>query len=175
MKLYVKRMMDQNPVLVSVVMLVLGLMLLFFPGFALNSLVRIVGIALLAISGISLIGWLRKRDSAESTYEQLAGSVVGLIIALFLLLNPSAVASLFPLLVGAVILVNGCINLLKALDLKKMGYGSWKVPLLLAVLTVIAGITVCANPFSVMKTLIRIAGIVLIYSGASSIWINTRK
>ena len=59
--------------------------------------------------------------------------------------------------------------------LKKNGLLNWQPPCILALITVALGIIVLLNPFSTMKVLIMAVGVMLIYNGASSVFIHTRK
>lgn len=159
-------------ILVSIVMIVFGLVLLFWPEQSLTTAVRIIG-AGLAISGLaSVFAWVRER--ASSSYFSLAGAVLSCVAGVYLIARPEGVISFFPTVMGLAILCNGVINLLKALDLKKAGYGSWRLPCLMAAATIVLGLVIFNNPFGAVRTLVMLGGAALIYSGVSNIWIATR-
>ena len=159
-------------ILVSVVMIVFGAVLVLWPNHTLTIAVQAVGVCIALGGLLSVIEWLRSRQ--ESSYFSLAGGVLAVIAGLYLFTRPAGVISFFPTVAGLAILANGVINLLKALDLKKAGYGSWLMPVLMAAATIAFGFMIFTNPFGTMGTLVRIGGLVLIYNGVSNIWLATR-
>ena len=89
-------------ILVSIVMIVFGLVLLFWPEQSLTTAVRIIG-AGLAISGLaSVFAWVRER--ASSSYFSLAGAVLSCVAGAYLIARPEGVIALFPTVMGLAIL-----------------------------------------------------------------------
>ena len=82
--------------------------------------------------------------------------------------------SLAPLVVGIVVLLNGVVNLAQALDQRREGYARWTVSMALAVVTIVLGLLVALNPFKAMELVVVAIGVVIIYNGASNLWIDSR-
>ena len=89
-------------------------------------------------------------------------------IGFFFVSAPYSVERLFPTVAGIVIIANGIMNLLNAMELRGSGSG-WKYSAGMAVVTVLLGIMVLMRPFSTMATLVRVIGIIVIYNGISGL------
>lgn len=165
--------MDKNSVWLSILMIVLGLVLALWPGHVMTTAVTILGVALLAGGAISAISWYRGRMRGASYLTLAEGILLG-VAGIFVLAAPKLLISILPVCVGIVILVNGVVNLAQALDQRRAGYPRWTVSLTLAILTVVLGLLVVFNPFSTMEMLVTAIGIVVIYNGASNLWIESR-
>ena len=157
-----------------ILLTVLGVILLLFPGIALKTVVRLAGIALIIGGADAIIAWNRNR-TANSSYLDVAGGAVAVIGGLFLLIKPETLINIFPTIAGILVILYGAFYFLKALASKRTGFDKWKVSMVLAVVIVILGIYVLVRPFSTMKLLVRVLGGVLIYNGLSSLWIATRS
>lgn len=79
-----------------------------------------------------------------------------------------------PVIVGILIVIHGIHNVVQAIALKKDGYTNWWVAFLLGVITVVFGVVLICNPFTVVDTVVRLIGAFLIYDGLSDIWILSR-
>lgn len=164
----------KNPVVISVLMIVGGLILFFWPSAPLNTVITLAGIGLAAGGIITLLNWYRTgRNQADGVYS-CAGGAVALLCGLFLLFFPQAVKNIVPTLLGIGILVTGIVNLLKAFDQKLKYYPHWGISALLACVTIVLGVIVISNASFIIDTIIRAAGAMLVYSGVSSLWIGTR-
>ena len=73
-----------------------------------------------------------------------------------------------------IIVLNGLANLAQALDLKRVSYTRWQWPLALAVLTVLLGVLVILNPLKPIEWAVMGIGLVLIFNGATNLWIGSR-
>ncbi|MBR6028427.1 MAG: DUF308 domain-containing protein [Clostridia bacterium] len=167
------RKLESRPVILSVLMLIGGLILFFRPGMALSVVVKVLAIGLL-VGGLSnLLNWYRNRESVTPA-DGVTGGVMALA-GLVLLIWPGLIVNIVPVVLGGIILLNGLVNLFKALDLKKTGYSGWTGSALMAAVTVIAGVIVLANPAWIARNLVRIVGGVLIYNAVTSLFIATRK
>ena len=164
-----------SPVLLSVLMIVLGIALVVWRNPVVEVVLTAVGIVLLIGSIISIIGWYRNRYTGWDGYTSLGGGILGVVAGIVVLSNPTGIASLFPVVMGFIILLTGIVNTGKALDLKKIGYPRWSTMFLLAVVTIIIGMIFITNPLSVLSAPILMAGLGLIYDGITSLMIVTRK
>lgn len=164
----------RKPWVFPVLLVILGLFLLFHPGTMLNTVVRLIGAALL-IGGLNgVISWLQRRNDAGVSYLDVIGGALGLLAGLLILINPESLVSLFPTLIGIAMILYGLLNLLKSYVQKKSGFDQWYISLLMALVIVVFGIILIAHPFSAAEVLARVLGVFLIYNGLSSLWIATR-
>ena len=71
------------------------------------------------------------------------------------------------------IAVNGVLNLAQALELRKQG-GSWLGPVIMAALTVVAGLFLVFFSFGAMKAAVMVIGGVIVYNGVSNLLIESK-
>ena len=160
--------------LVSIVMIVFGLILLIWPGHTLELAARIVGVGLLVAGAALAFSWYSDRRKGRINGVALAEAVAAVILGVLLLAAPNTVVSLVPIAVGVVIAVNGLVNLTQALELRKISYTRWQWPLVLAILTILAGLFLVFNPLKPIKWAVMAIGAVLIFNGVSNLWIGSR-
>ena len=165
---------SKNNKLLSILMVVLGLVLLIWPGKTLTLAAHILGIALLVAAAVSGIMWYRDRHKLHAGYTTLAVAIGCLIAGIIVLAAPKGVVKLLPKLIGLAVLLNGVLNLAQAFDQRRSGYAKWTTSLVMAILTVVAGAFIFFHAFGVMEAAVMVIGGILVYNGASNLWIETR-
>lgn len=165
---------SRNNVLLSVLMVVLGLLLILWPGKTLEWAAKILGIAFLMGAVISCFSWFRDRHIHGGDYTTLAIGILSLIAGIVVFAAPHSVITLLPRIVGVAIAVNGVLNLAQALELRKMGGVSWLGPVVLAALTVVAGLFLVFFSFGAMKAAVMVIGGVIVYNGVSNLLIESK-
>ena len=113
-------------------------------------------------------------------------SLLYLALGIFLLMVPGTALNVVCYALGGVVLACAAVQLVRyfvverglfiifdslgrvqnALELRRCEYSSWKVFLLLAVLSVILGIVMVVDPFGTMETLVMAIGLILILEAA---------
>ena len=165
---------SKNNVLLSIVMVVLGLLLVIWPGKTLEVLAKILGIALLLGGVISCISWFRDRNVYGRDYTTLAIGILCLVVGLVVFIAPHGVITLLPKIIGVAIAVNGVLNLAQSMDIRKQGDANWIGPVVLAVLTIVAGLFLVFFSFSAMKAAVMVIGGIIIYNGISNLLIESK-
>lgn len=133
--------------------------------YILGGIILIVGIVYLAISF-----WSKQRNFL--TGFGIIFSVVLIVIGVFMLLKPEFVLSLFPMIVGGIIIIHGIIDLKRSIELASLKYKLWWIALIIAVATIGLGVLLVFNPFSAVTLAFRIIGVILIVDGVSDFWIG---
>lgn len=164
----------KNNTALSIVMVALGLVLFVWPGKTLEVAARILGIALLVGAAICGVSWYRDRHKVNQNYGILALGIIGLILGIVVLAAPKGVITLLPKLIGLAIVVNGVLNLAQAMELRRMGGSSWTSSMVMAVITIVAGLFLLFFAFSAMKVAVMVIGGIFVYNGASNLWIESR-
>lgn len=162
---------DNHGVLLSILMILIGLLLVFWPGHVMTTALTILGIALLVGGGLLIYAWYSGRNRASSVIT-LAEGIVLAVAGLIALIAPKFLISIVPICVGVVVTLNGIFNLAQALDQRKAGYRRWTMSLAMAILTIVLGLLILFNPFSTMEMLVVAIGIVIIYNGVSNLLIE---
>ena len=164
---------SRNNTLLSILMLVLGVALFIWPGKSLEVVAKLLGVALLLGAAVSAFSWFRDRHLPNAGYTTLAVGIVLLIAGLVVLIAPRGFVSLLPKLLGAAIVLNGILNLAQSMEMRRMG-GSWVGPVIMAALTIVAGLFLIFFAFSAMKAAVMVIGGILIYNGVSNLLIERR-
>ena len=160
--------------LVSIIMVIFGCILLLWPGRTLELAARVVGVGLLVGGVLLAVSWYRQRRRDRIGAVTLAESIAAVAAGILLLVAPNAVVSLVPIIIGVLIAVNGLVNLTQALELRRTSYTRWQWPLAMAILTVLLGVLVVLNPLKPIKWALMLIGAVLIYNGATNLFIGSR-
>ena len=127
----------------------------------------VIGIVLIVAGLISIICYLL-RDAKENYYHnEFVFGLVGMVLGAAVLYKVEVIISLIPFILGILVLFSGCSKLQDAIDLKRLGYGSWIGMLVVAVINIILGIVLICNPFQAAIVLFRVLGVGLIISGVS--------
>ena len=148
-----------NLILMSLLYLALGIFLLMVPGTALNVVCYALGGVVLACAAVQLIRYF----VVELT---LISGLVCLALGAFLIIRSDVVVRVLPIVFGLFVIFDSLGRIQNALELRRCEYSSWKIFLLLAVLSVVLGIVMVVDPFGTMETLVMAIGLILILEGA---------
>ena len=155
-----------NLILMSLLYLALGIFLLMVPGTALNVVCYALGGVVLACAAVQLVRYFVVERGVFQSQLTLISGLVCLALGAFLIIRSDIVVRVLPIVFGLFIIFDSLGRVQNALELRRCAYSSWKVFLLLAVLSVILGIVMVVDPFGTMETLVMAIGIILIIEGA---------
>ena len=163
-----------NYSLSAVICVILGIVLLVWPGQSTQVVCMVLGIVLGGFGLIQIILYLATKEKRMVSHSMMMLGVVLAVIGGWIVLKPETIIKAVPMIVGILIVIHGFHNAVQAIDLKKMQYDNWWVALLLSLLTVALGVVLICNPFTVVDTVVRIIGAFLVYDGLSDMWILSR-
>lgn len=163
-----------NYSLSAVICVILGIVLLVWPGQSTQVVCMVLGIVLGGFGLIQIILYLATKEKTMVSHSMMMLGVVLAVIGGWIVLKPETIIKAVPMIVGILIVIHGLHNAVQAIDLKKMQYDNWWVALLLSLLTVALGVVLICNPFTIMDTVVRIIGAFLVYDGLSDMWILSR-
>ena len=164
-----------NPVVLSILMILAGIILFVWPGATLNTAIWLLGLGLALGGAFTVLNWYRRRGMVGQDYVGCTAGLAALLGGVFILSSPQTVKDLAPTLLGLGILVTGVVNLVKALDQRRMNYDRWPVSAALAGITILLSLFLITRASFVMDTIVRAIGVMVLYNGVSSFWIATRK
>ena len=164
----------KTKLIAGIVSAVLGGVLLFWPGLTMGLICQFVGAAL-GITGVltAAVFFTQPKDSPFRAASLIAGIPLALL-GLFIFLRPSFLIEFIPIVVGAIVLLDGIMNLLETFDLMKQKYSKWWISLIFAALTITMGILLIMRPFGVAKFVMQAIGVIMLYNGLSDIFIASR-
>lgn len=163
-----------NYSLSAVICVILGIVLLVWPGQSTQVVCMVLGIVLGGFGLIQIILYLATKEKTMVSHSMMMLGVVLAVIGGWIVLKPETIIKAVPMIVGILIVIHGFHNAVQAIDLKKMQYDNWWVALLLSLLTVALGVVLICNSFTIVDTVVRIIGAFLVYDGLSDMWILSR-
>ena len=145
----------------SIVFLILGIFLVFRTEGTINLISSIIGVILLLNGGFTIIKYFQNESEFKSNVELICG--IAIVIAGFvLILNPVAVVSILPFILGIYFTITGIIKLKYALDIRKYQKENPIFMLITSGLTIVCGLLFVINPFGGAVALTQMIGIFMI-------------
>ncbi len=149
-----------NSTLISIVALVLGILLLVWPGMAINYLVITIGILFFVTGLISMIGYFAGRDNPVKRRFPIEGAG-SLLFGLWLMITPGFFVNILMYVLGVILILAGVqqiVSLTTARKWARVSFAFYIVPALI----LIAGILVIVYPFDVASAAFMLIGITCI-------------
>jgi len=154
-----------NMISSAVLFMVLGIVLVIFPGVAAKTICYAIAGILFVVGVVQVVSY-GMRSTQQSYYRSsLFVGLTCMLVGGFVLYRVELIVSLVPFILGIMITVSGIMKLQNAFDLKRMRYGNWLVMLILSLINLAAGVVMVLNPFKTAELLFRLIGVSLIYSG----------
>lgn len=157
-------------VLLSVLYVLLGLVLLIWPATVMDVLCYLTGGILLLYGVISIVGFCREEMRTAGSFLTLLLGIVAAAVGAVLLFQPVLFQSILTVILGLYILIDGLLNLKRAMELRRMEHMGWTLYLILSLITVVLGLLVVFRPMLAGTALVRLIGISLLYSGVADLW-----
>lgn len=157
-------------VFVAVCCIGLGIALLLAPEQVLTIGCKVIG-GVFIFSGI--VGILSCIKERAVLVFSLFFSIISISAGVFIFTDPKAISSILPVIVGAILLLDGLFNVRHGIGLRHIGVSSGSV-LIMGIITVVLGALVIFNPYTTATLSVRLIGIALIYNGISDLVIVTR-
>lgn len=148
-----------SSILSSAVLLVIGLLLFIRPEGTLSLISYTIGGILVIIGTNSLINYYRGKEYV-SKFELVYG-VLGVLGGFVLILNPKAIVSLIPFIIGVWIVISSLSKLKYSINISSKQTKSGIISLVITILTLILGIVLIFNPFSGAVFITKMIGLFL--------------
>ena len=162
-----------NRIIFAVGAAVLGIILLIWPAASLIIMAKCIG-ALVAIGGLAAAYQFYKDHDSPAKSLLLVMAAVMIICGAVIFLHPEELIKLIPMIMGILVLISGLINLGETFTLSKKRYSRWWLSLIIAVITIGAGLFLITRAFSLAALITRIAGGILLFDGLSDLWVISR-
>ena len=109
----------------------------------------------------TLINYFRNINSSFAKELDIIYGIVSIVLGVLIIKHPKAIASVIPLIIGAVIIISSAAKLQYSLDLRKNKNDLWKVTMGISVLTILCGTLLIFNPFAGAVYLTKIVGVLI--------------
>ena len=134
--------------LAAILYIVLGLVLLIWPGMTSSLVCFFFGLMLLIYGIITIISFF-VHDSRQGSFRlELFLGIVAAGVGLVFLLRPDIVLSILPVVLGIYIVIDSLLNLKRAFDLNRMNYSNWWVVLVLSLVSAALGVLILCRTSS---------------------------
>ncbi len=147
-----------------IVLGILGILLIVWPGATLNLVCKLAGIALVLVAACGIYTWLKDKSKKPADLARLIGSAAAALFGIWIFFNTASFEKLIPTLLGIVMIIYGALELYKAYK-----GGKNPVSMALAAVAVVLGLIVAFNPFSALKATVVCVGIALLYTAVTGI------
>ena len=154
-----------NTILMSVIYVVLGIVLILFPGLSLR--VISIGLGVLALVYALLRIWRYVKARREDVFlpsELIVGILLGLLGAICLIF-PTIVVSILPFTLGFLLLLEGISKVPSTWAVIKNNLPNRWVFIGMNAIPLVLGVILFFNPFAVVETVVLFFGICLVVEG----------
>ena len=154
-----------SPVAASVILIILGILLIAWPDASVNTFVRLTAYGLLAVAVVGIILHAMNKEEKKSA-KALKIILFALYAALgiWILVNPILFEGFYQIVIGIIVAANALKDLIIAIKENK----HWAF-IALAVVSLVLGVVVMCNPFTLFRTFAEVSGATLVYSGLVSL------
>lgn len=150
---------DWGLFIVGIVLVVLALLIAFFPTFTMVTVTTLVGIGLLVVGIMGIVEYIRMGPLMLPLAWTLIYSVLAIIIGLLLITHPLIFSSMLVWLVGLFAIAFGIFGIVGALGMRDHGDEYWVMGLVTGIVDIICGILFFVNPSSIVVILAIFLGI----------------
>ena len=154
--------MCNTSLIVSILFIIIGLFVFIRPDTTLSIISYIMGGILLATGLYSCYKYFSTNKIDNIFNFELVYGVLLSIAGLFLIFKPTALAELFPVILGIWIIINSVTKFQYSLLLKKINNQDWAYTGLISLLTFIWGVVLLFNPLKTVLLATQIIGTFII-------------
>ena len=150
-----------SSIAIAILMLLMGLIFIIFPKTSFETITYIIAVILI-INGIYFI---IEKNNTFLFLGFLSLGIIELLVGIVILINPNIVKTLFPILIGIVMITKSSLDIRLSLSLKNIKGSNWLLLFICAILSIICGIIIIINPNLGSLAITTYIGIVLtVYS-----------
>ena len=160
---------SKSYILVSALYVVLGIVLLAWPGTSVKMICYGLGFAMVVLGITYGIIYFTKDNLAGFLQMDLVIGIICLSFGVFILLNPTFLSTVLPFAMGIILLLGAVVKIQSSLNMRRLKFGKWYLVLICAVVIIIMGIVLLCNPFQEEQYMILYIGICLILDGLTNL------
>ena len=160
-----KKIHDWGLIIVGILLILLSIFLLSYPGLTLVTIATVAGVGFLVSGVLDIVFFARFRKSMGLSGWTLAYAILDIIIGLMFLIHPIALSGVIPWLAGIFFVVFGIFEISASIRAHSLGGSIWGWMLFSGIISVLCGITFFASP----ATFVIFLAVFVIMRGASLI------
>ncbi len=153
-----------SSIIISVLMFVIGLIFIIFPEVSFETITYILSIILI-VNGIYFI---IEKETSLFFSSFLTLGIIELLLGIVMLLNPSIMKTLFPIVAGIVMVTKSTLDLRMSMLLHKYEYSNWLSIFICSLISIVCGLIIIINPnIGTMALTVSLGVFITIYSVSS--------
>ena len=160
----------------ALLLLALGIFFFMYPDTAIMVVCRLIAGALI-LYGLILILAFILRGSREAGAQNMFSLIIGILILLigvYFLIFPNVMADFAGVLIAIPLFAFALNQFIEMRNLIIFNDSRWFICLICAIITIILGCVLIFAPFSSEKFLLQVAGVSLVFTAVSGLFINFR-
>jgi len=150
----------------GVIAILFGVLALFWPGLTVGLLIVLFGVFVLVWGIVGLIVSLSTISTDKFWWLELIFSLLAVGLAVYLLRNPVAAATIFVFFIGLTFLVRGVVDILEGLFDEKRNGGNRVLGIALGAIGIIAGVITLTYPVTAGLAVVWIIGLYAVLYGS---------
>lgn len=166
--------MKWNMILFGAITTAIGAVLVAYPDAAAKTMCLVIGWVLILTGAFSIGVYFRDKKYDIQSPLSLVVGVIELGCGIFIAFHSETFVGFLSIIFAILLLVHSINDIAQAINIKKMGFTSWKGSALVGVIGLILAGVIFYNPFSTMAALMILVGIALIMDGFTDILIALR-
>lgn len=151
--------------LLSLAMVVVGLLLLIFPGMAMEMIYRLAGVIFIILGVVKIMGYFSKDIFQLAFQFDLAIGIILIILGIILFCKPMRMIEIGTGVFGVLMLVDALLRIQTTIDAKKFGIRKWWILLLISLTAAVIGVLLLIMPFKGAKVIVNLVGLNICING----------
>lgn len=152
----------RSSMITSIILLILGVLLFFQSEATILSISYLIGAILITIGALAIIKFVKNTNNIAKNELDIVYGVVTIILGTLVIMNPEAIASIVPIIIGIGIIISSATKLQYAFELRANKNSQWKTTMVISIISTICGLILLFNPFRGAVVLTQIVGVFII-------------
>ena len=149
----------------ALLFLLIGIILVTSPTITLTIVSYVIEILLIVGGIITIVNYVRVESKHDMFSFGFVQGVVCILIALFLIINPTIIVTILPICIGIFMIFGSLARIQAAINLNTWGQKASGWYIFLAVLMFAIGFVIICNPFGTARLIVQMLGVgMIIYS-----------
>ncbi|MBR2521516.1 MAG: DUF308 domain-containing protein [Coriobacteriales bacterium] len=161
----------RNGLALGIAMIILGIVVMVWPGAVMSMVCTILGIGLLAVGIVGIVKLFYKKRSGEIVEIDITSifkNVVAIVLGIAFIVKMETFVSIMPFLTGVLVTVDGVIVIIMSLVYRSINR-NWYLALIGGAIAAILGIIMIAFPYEVALSEVFVVGFAIAIGGLANI------
>ena len=151
-----------------VLLLAAGVLLLLRPDIAMTVICVLLGLYLLGTGIIMVVRYI-KFNAAYPTVGSLIIGIILIVIGIIIACNPLGMITFLGTIISIYLIIFGIVSLILALKTSVVRDARWRAKIIGAIAALVIGVILLIHPVDTASFVLRIVGLVIIYTGINAI------